>query len=133
MEDVLKYIGTDAARCSIPVTTRNGNVNGSGIDLAGFDGAVAIGVMGAAWAANQGSHAISLEESADNSTYSAPTSTHVLGTALTISGQGAGRSMVGQRYVGSERYIRAVGTHTGGTSNADFGVIIVRLNKRHQA
>lgn len=132
MDDVLKYVHSDAARGSIQVTTHADTVNGSGVDLAGYDGAVAVAILGAAWTSGMGSYALSLEESADNSTFSAPASNHVVGTAITISGQGIGRAVVGQRYVGSKRYLRVVGTHTGGTTNCDFGAIIVRMLKRHE-
>lgn len=131
MKDMTKILGSDAARMSIQVTTRNAAVNGSGVDLAGYDGATAFGVMGAAWTGPMGTHAIHLEDSADDVTYTDVSATYLQGTAITVSGQGIGRCWQGETYTGGKRYLRAVGAHTGGSTNADFGVVIVRGFKRH--
>lgn len=131
MQDIIKYLGTDAARASINVAGRTATVNGSGVDLAGYEGATAVAVMGA-WAGNQGTWAITMEESSDNSSFTTPGSTDLLGTAPTLSGY-VNRAIVGQRYVGDKRYVRAVATLTGGGVSCTFGVIIVKGLKRHVA
>ena len=129
MQDLLNFLGTDAARQSINVAARTATVNGSGVDLQGWEGATAVAEIGA-WAGNQGTWAITLEESTDNSTFSTPSASELIGTALTISGQ-INRALMGQAYVGGSRYVRAVATLTGGGVNCTFSVKIVRGFKRH--
>lgn len=129
MKDLLNALGTDAARASINVAARSSTVSGSGVDLKGYEGAACVGVMGA-WAGNQGTWAVTLQDSSDNSTFTAVASKYLTGTALTMSGQ-INRALMGQGYIGPERYLRAVATLTGGGQNCTFGVIVVRGYKRH--
>jgi hypothetical protein len=131
MKDMIKVLGTDAVRGSIACAARNAAVNGSGVDLAGYDGAFAEVTLGAAWSAAMGTHVIHLEDSDDNATFTAVDAKYLQGTAITISGQAVGRAWQGETYTGGKRYVRAVGAHTGGATNCTFGVNIVRGWKRH--
>ena len=71
---------------SINLAARSGNVTGSGVDLEGYQGAVAVGICDA-WSAGMGTHAIALYESDDNSTYTAVATANLVGSAPTLSGQ----------------------------------------------
>jgi hypothetical protein len=128
MKDIYNMLDSDA---SINVLARAATVTGSGVDLQGYQGALAIAVIGSEWVGNAGSYALKLQESADNSTFSDVAAGDILGTQPTLSGQ-IGRGDILWGYKGSKRYVRAVATHTGDTStNVTFGVIIVKGLKGH--
>lgn len=131
MKDLLNWLGTDAIRSSILPAARAATVNGSGVDLQGYEGATMIAETGA-WAGNQGTWALTIQDSTDNVTFVAAASTDLIGTALTLSGQ-INRGLMGQSYKGNKRYIRATGTLTGGGTNTTFGVSFIRGFKRHLA
>ena len=117
---------------SINTAGRTASVNGSGVDLQGYESATAIVHVGA-WAGNQGTWAITLEDSTDNSAFTAVAAGYLVGSNITLSGyvNRAGGANLEQGYVGGNRYLRAVATLTGGGQTATFGVIIVRGLKRH--
>ena len=116
-----------ACAASINIAARASTVNGSGVDLQGYDGALVAVVVGA-WAGNQGTWAITLEDSPNNSTFTAVAAGDRVGSNITMSGfvNRAGGASLEQSYVGTQRYLRAVATLTGGGTNCTFGVIIVR-------
>lgn len=118
------------ARQSINLADRSTAVNGSGVDLQGYEGAVAIVSIGAGWVGTDGTIAITLEESTDNATFTAVAAADRLGTLPTLSGfSNRGDKQVG--YKGNLRYLRAVGTPTGATTAVVYGVVIIRGLKRH--
>ena len=121
---------TDAAM-SINLSGYAASVNGSGVDLMGYTGAKAIAFVNK-WVSNMGSVAIELQDSADNSSFTAVDSAYLIGSNITVSGQ-VNRVAGEQGYIGTKRYIRAVGTLTGQTSGQKpiYGVLIVRGPKRH--
>ena len=115
-----------AVAASINVASRTASVNGSGVDLQGYEGAmaaVAISTMTA------GTHwTMTLEDSTDNSTFTAVGASDLVGANITISGVNNRAGGVGleQSYVGTKRYLRAVATKVGASTATGFGVIIVR-------
>lgn len=117
---------------SINVASRTASVNGSGVDLQGYEAATAIVNVGA-WAGNQGTWAIKLQDSTDNSTFTDVAAGYLVGDNPTMSGyiNRAGGAGLEQGYTGGNRYLRAVATLTGGGTGCVFGVIIVRGLKRH--
>jgi hypothetical protein len=113
------------------------DVNGTGVDLTGFSSAALVVNVGAAGDTFSGSVKTNLiiEDSDDNSTYTAVTSnTDVTGGTVdssgifqTIDANGEAGKTYGIGYVGGKKYIRAVidivGTHTNGTI---YGAVVVK-------
>ena len=115
-----------ALAASINVASRTASVNGSGVVLQGYDGAMAAVVIATMTA---GTHwNMTLEDSADNSTFTEVAAVDLVGSNLTISGVNnrAGGASLEQSYVGTKRYLRAVATKVGASTATVFGVIIVR-------
>jgi hypothetical protein len=106
-------------------------INGSGVDLKGYTGAKAV-VMTGKWIAPAGSVVVHLEDSPDNTTFTDVDTPYLVGSNITVSGQ-VNRVAGEQGYIGSKRYLRAVGTLTGQTTGqrAHYGVMIVRGPKLH--
>lgn len=118
------------ARQSINLADRSTAVNGSGVHLQGYEGAMAVLSVGAGWTGTDGTTAITLEESTDNVTFTAVAAADILGALPTLSGYSdRGDARVG--YKGNKRYLRAVGTPTGATTAVTYGVLILRGLKRH--
>ncbi len=95
-------------------------VNGTGIDLRGFNSA-AIGVTTGA-IVSAGLFGVKLQESDDNSTYTDVAAGDYLGTAPTAL---AASSTYWFGYKGTKRYVRAVVTYTSGTSIV-VGVVVIK-------
>lgn len=118
---------------SVNFVGRTSTVNGSGVDLQGYDGALLVVQVGA-WAGNQGTWAIKLQDSPDNSTFTDVAAGQLVGSNITLSGQ-INRVAGEQGYVGpataGARYLRAVGTLTGGGSSCVWGATIVRGARAH--
>ena len=111
-----------------PAVRTNGTVNGTGVDLLGYEGAAMIFHAGA-W--TDGSHTPSLQESDDNSSFSAVAAADLHGsfTAVTGSGQQNATQIVG--YKGSKRYVRASLLTSGATTGALSGACIVKAFPRN--
>tara|TARA_R110000803_G_scaffold32023_7_gene70922 strand:- start:4775 stop:5218 length:444 start_codon:yes stop_codon:yes gene_type:complete len=112
------------------------DVNGTGVDLTGFSSAAVVVNVGAAGDTFSGSVKTNLiiEDSDDNSTYTAVTSSNVTGGTTdssgifqTIDANGEAGTTYGIGYVGGKKWIRAVvdivGTHTNGTI---YGAVVVK-------
>jgi hypothetical protein len=128
MQDLLRLL--NCKNTIAPVSNTGSAVTGSGVDLAGYEGAIAV-IDGGNWTAGMGSYAMAMKESSDNVTYTAVAAADILGTQPTLSGQ-VYRGDVAWGYRGSKRYLRVDATHTGYTTACYFGVLIVRGMKRHQ-
>jgi len=96
------------------------NANGTGVDLQGFEAATVIVDVGAI---TDGTHVVSLEESDDDSTYSAVAAADLLGS---FPASLSANSVYKVGYRGSKRYIRAVTAVSGATNGAVYGASIVR-------
>jgi hypothetical protein len=108
---------------SIDPASYTASINGSGVDLQGFDGAMIVFQAGNT---NTGigneTYIPSVEESDDNSNF-LPVATSALdGTLSNLTSNSIQR--VG--YKGAKRYIRAVLTLGGGTPSADISALVVR-------
>ena len=113
---------------SIVSALKTTTANGTGVDLLGFSQAAAVSVAGAI---TDGTHALKLQDSDDNSTWADVASEQLSGafTNLTSSAGGSAAQEVG--YLGSKRYLRAVATVTGSPSTGGiYGVVIVRSGAR---
>lgn len=104
---------------SLTPAARTASANGSGVDLQGFHGALAVVICGTR---TDGTHTPSLEESDDNSTFTAVAAADMEGTFAAIA------TGVNQRvgYKGRARYIRLVTTVSGATTGAVYGMGVVR-------
>lgn len=102
---------------------------GSGVDLQGYDSAMAIVQVGA-W--TDGTHTAKLQESTDNTTYTDVSASNQQGTFTAVSGT-AGQNVV-QRvgYIGTSRYVRVFVTVAGATTGALSTATIVRGNPNRQ-
>ncbi len=97
--------------------------NGSGVDLRDFDGAMVVFQAGTADTGNSNeTYAPSVEESDDNSSYSAVAASDLEGALANMTANSVQR--VG--YKGAKRYIRAVLTLGGTTPSIDASALVVR-------
>lgn len=107
---------------SLAPATYTATTNGTGVDLQGFHAATVLVTTGTI---TDGTHAISLEESDDNTNWSAVASGDILGTLPSI---GAANDNATYRfgYIGTKRYIRVVSTVSGATSGGVYSAVVLR-------
>lgn len=103
---------------------RTASANGTGVDLQGYQGAMAALTTGVI---TDGTHTVALEESDDNSVFTAVAAADLIGafTALTTAASDD-NSVQRVGYIGNKRYIRAAVTVAGATTGGIYGVTIVR-------
>lgn len=112
---------------SLAVAARtNGAVNGAGVDLANYDGAMVVVLTGTM---TDGSFAITLEESDDNSTFTAVAAADRIGNLPTLASTDDDTTFE-FGYKGIKRYIRVVETGSGTTTGGVFGAMVVRGKPR---
>ncbi|MEW6583259.1 MAG: hypothetical protein AB1416_10925 [Actinomycetota bacterium] len=102
-----------------PAARTNATHNGTGVDLAGYEGALVKFDVGAV---TDGTHAPKIQESDDNSTYTDVAAADLSGALANL----ASNTPQKQGYIGRKRYIRAVITTTGATTGAIAGATVVR-------
>lgn len=113
---------------SLVPASRTTTVNGTGVDLAGFDAAVVVLDLGAAGGTTP-SFTFEIQESSDNSSFTA------VAAADLDSGQPAavtaGAAVVKVGYRGIKRYLRAAITAaTGTTPTLVCSATVLRMNPR---
>ena len=116
---------------SVPVLLRNGNatVNGTGIDLTGYEGALVEFVSGTL---TDGSLACSLEDSPDNSAWAAVVAADCIDSIASVTLALTEDSLVEKiGYIGGKRYIRAVITQSAATTGGTYGANVIRGIPRH--
>lgn len=111
---------------SLAPAARTASANGTGVDIANCDRVALVVIAGAR---TDGSHAFTVEESADNSTFSAVAAGDLDGSLPTVAGTGA-NAVYRIGYKGTKRYLRAVATVTGATTGAVYGATIFRGAQR---
>lgn len=104
---------------SLAPAARNASANGSGVDLQGFDAAMVTFVVGTI---TDGTHTPSVEESSDNSVFTAVAAADLIGTLAALAS--ATNQSVGYR--GAKRYVRAVSTVAGATTGGVYAAVVVR-------
>lgn len=107
---------------------RNGNAatNGTGADLAGYNGASVLFHSGAL---TDGSVACKVQESDDNSAWSDAAATDIVGgTNLQTLAATDDNTVKELGYIGKKRYIRGVMTQSGATTGGFYGSLIVRAH-----
>lgn len=107
----------DVVQSLVPAT-RNGDTNGSGVDLRGYEAAMVVFDTGAI---TDGTHTPSLEESDDDSTYTTVAAADLQGAFANL----AANSVQRVGYSGGNRYIRAQ-CNSSGTTGAAYSATIVR-------
>ena len=114
---------------SINPATYNSAQTGTGVDLSGYDAAMAIVQVGAI---TDGTHTPKLQESVDNVTFTDVAATDIVlgksGNALAAASANAVQCV---GYIGAQRYIRVYVTSSGATG-AVYGAMI-SLGKPNQA
>jgi len=113
---------------SIAAAVIKTTANGSGVDLQDYEGATVIVTTGTV---TDGTHTISLEESSDNSTFTAVAATDMVGSAPAIAAADDNKDY-SFGYIGSQRYIRVVTTVTGSPSTGGaYAAVVLRGFPRH--
>lgn len=113
---------------SLAPAARSSSANGAGVDLQGYDSAVVVVETGAI---TDGTHTIVVQESDDNSAYTAVADADLQGTEPAI--VSTDDNVVFEiGYFGIKRYVRAAVTVAGATTGGVYGAHVVRGNKRKQ-
>lgn len=120
MKDFYNSMG---AEITINPAAYTATETGSGVDLQGFEGATVLIVVGA-W--TDGTHAFEVQESSDDSTYTAVSDDDLLGSEPTVDAADEDETVYRVGYVGTERYIRVVATLSSATSGAEFSAIVAK-------
>jgi len=112
-----------------PNTRTTGSVNGSAVDLQGYDAAMA-GVSIGDY--TDGTHSLKLQHSDDGIAFSDVETTELDGEHVTLESTTLENTVVKIGYLGSKRYLRVVSDVTGATSGANTAAYIL-LGKPHHA
>jgi hypothetical protein len=107
---------------SIAQAAKTSTATGTGFDVSGSHGACAV-IDAGAW--TDGTHAFTVQESDDNSTYTDVSATNLDGTAPTISGTSGQSQQYYLGYKGNKKYIRVKSTVSGTTTGAIYGAYIL--------
>lgn len=115
------------AKPSLAIAVRtNGTVNGTTVDLhENRDASRSALVVVHTGTMTDGTVAISLQESDDNSAWSNVAAADLQGSAISIANTDDDK-IFELGYVGSKRYLRVVAVTSGATSGGTFGATIVR-------
>lgn len=116
-KNLLAAISIDPQTISTNTTT-----NGDGVDLRGYDAAMALFESNDTIA--DGDFALKLQESDDDSTYTDVAAADQIGALSDFSSSNEGVQQVG--YIGNKRYIRGVIVSTSVSSGGIMGCTIVR-------
>lgn len=117
----------DVALSLVPAARVNGTLNGTGVDLRGYDSAMLVVSFGAY---TDGTHTPSLQHSDDNSSFTTVTAAELTAAFTVVSSAGGANSVQRVGYLGSKRYVRAVLTVTGATTGALSDASVVRGTPR---
>lgn len=99
------------------------NATGTGVDLRGYDSAMVVIHAGAY---TDGTHVFQIEESDDDSNYTAVADADLQGSEPTIDSVADDNSTFEIGYIGNSRYIRVTVGSTGTTSGTAYGVSVIR-------
>ena len=117
---------TQDVQNSLAPAARTSSANGSGVDLANFASATVAFVVGTI---TDGTHTPSIEESDNNSDFTAVAAADLIGSLAALA------SNTNQRvgYRGSKRYIRAVSTIAGSPATGGvYAAVVLRGDGRKQ-
>ncbi len=111
-----------SAAQSLAPATRTASANGAGVDLAGYDAAVVVVSTGTI---TDGTHTIEVQESDDDTTYTAVADADLDGTEPAI-GATDDNVVYELGYHGIKRYVRVAVTVSGATSGGAYGANVIR-------
>ena len=115
---------TTDVKNSLAPAARTATANGTGVDLANFASAEVAFVVGTI---TDGTHTPSVQESDDDSTYTAVAAADLIGTLAALASTPPAR-----RLSCTKRYVRAVSTVSGATTGGVYAGVVVRGNARKQ-
>jgi len=108
---------------SIDPASYTASTNGSGVDVRDFDGAMVVFQAGTADTGNgDETYTPSVEESDDNSSFSAVAASDLEGALVNMTANSVQRA----GYKGAKRYVRAVLTLGGTTPSINASALVVR-------
>lgn len=107
---------------SFAPAARTATANGTGVDLLGFSGAVAVIHVGA-W--TDGTHTFDVQDSDDNSTFVTVAAGFLLGTKPVVSSAPTASKVYKVGYLGAKRYLRVAVTVASATSGAVYGAAVM--------
>lgn len=120
-------IGEETSTQSLKPAARTASANGTGVDIRGCNDVKVYFDLGT-W--TDGSHAYTIEESADNSSFSAVAAGNIDGSLPTVSSAATDDTIASVGLKGKvKRYIRAVVTCSGTTTGAVGGAFVVASKK----
>lgn len=119
------------ARISVAQTlapaAHTASANGTGVDLAGFESAAVVIDVGAR---TDGTHTFEVQESDDNSTFTAVADADLDGTEPVVDGAADDDQVYVVGYKGRSRYLRVAVTVASATTGALYGASVVRSAPR---
>lgn len=115
---------------SLGPAARTASADGAGVDLLGYESAMAV-IDAGAW--TDGTHTFELQESDDDSTYTAVADADLQGTEPVVDGAADDDQVYRIGYLGSKGYLRVSVVVTGSPSTgAVYGAQIVRGHKQYR-
>lgn len=108
---------------SIKPAAYTATVNGTGVDLLGYESAF---VVISAGVRTDGTHTFKLEESDDNSAWNDVAAADQLGASPAVIDAATDEVDYDLGYVGSKRYLRVTSTVASATTGAIYGASVVR-------
>lgn len=118
---------TGAVQSIAPAAYATATTNGASADLKGYRSAEVIVNSGVD---TDGTHTITIQESDDNSTWSAVAAADLRGGANAFEPAASSQDLRG--YVGNKRYLRVVLTQTTTTTGIVSGAVILRGHKANK-
>lgn len=123
MATVDMYNNLANAATTLAPAARTAAATGTTIDLQGYEGALIQAVVGTI---TDGTHTLTVEESADGTTWTAVAAADLTGSFANLASNT--NQKVGYR--GTKRYIRVNTTVSGATTGGVYSVVVVRSNPR---
>lgn len=105
-----------------PAVRTNGTINGTGVDLSAAGVQTVVFHFGAY---TDGTHTPSVQESADNSSFTAVAAGDLDGTLSAVSSGAGANTTQKVGYIGTKRYLRAVMVTSGATTGAASAAQVV--------
>lgn len=109
-----------SAAASLGPAARTADATGTGVDLAGFERAL---ILIASGTITDGTHTVEIQESDDNTTFTAVADADLDGTEAAINDD----EIVELGYLGNKRYIRVFVDVAGATTGGVYSATVVRM------
>ena len=124
------YSNCAASLSLAPAARVTGTLNGTGVDLRGYDAAMLVVTFGSY---TDGTHTPSVQHSVDGTTYTAATASDLQGSFSAVSSAGGANTVQTVGYIGVQRYVRVVMTVTGATTGALSSASVIAGRPRQSA